>query len=159
MIGEKIEYFRDQLTQRLGELLAEVNKPVKDSTDLNQNLPDPNDRATAESDMNFTLRIRERETKLMIKLQEALKRIENGTYGICEECEEEISEARLKARPMTILCIDCKREQEIPEELVSSTVTGYAAERIQILSQRILTTKNLLNIINRNDLFSEISKG
>ena len=112
MIREKIEYFRNQLTQKLGELLAEANKPVKDSSDFNQNFPDPNDRATAESDMSFTLRIRERETKLMIKLQEALERIANGTYGICEECEEEISEARLRARPMTTLCIDCKREQE-----------------------------------------------
>lgn len=112
MIGEKTEYFRDQLTQKVGELLAEFNKPVKDSIDLNQNFPDANDRATAESDMNFIFRMRERETKLMIKLQEALERIENGTYGICEECEEEISEARLRVRPMTTLCIECKREQE-----------------------------------------------
>ena len=117
MIGEKIEYFRDELTQRLAELLVEVNKPVKDSTDLNQNLPDPNDRATAESDMSFTLRIREREMKLMAKITEALERIESGTYGICEECEEEISEARLKARPMTTLCIECKREQETAEKV------------------------------------------
>ena len=113
MTEEKIEYFRNQLTQKLGVLLAEVNKPIKDSTDSNQNLPDPNDRATAESDINFTLRIRERETKLMIKIKEALERIDNGTYGICEECEEEISEARLKARPITTLCIECKREEEM----------------------------------------------
>ena len=115
MIGEKIEYFRNELHQQLGQLSAEVNRPVKDSTDLNQNLPDPNDRATAESDISFTLRIRERETKLMVKIKEALDRIDKGTYGICEECEEEISEARLKARPVTTLCIDCKREQETAE--------------------------------------------
>ena len=115
LIGEKIEYFRNELHQQLGQLSAEVNRPVKDSTDLNQNLPDPNDRATAESDISFTLRIRERETKLMVKIKEALDRIDKGTYGICEECEEEISEARLKARPVTTLCIDCKREQETAE--------------------------------------------
>ena len=117
MIGEKTEYFRDQITQKLDELLAEFNKPVMDSGDFNEKCPDPNDRATAESDMNFTFRLRERETKLMRKLREALERIENGTYGICEECEEEISEARLKARPMTTLCIECIREQENAEKV------------------------------------------
>lgn len=104
------------LTERLDDLLAEGNKPVKDPSDLNQNLPDPNDRATRESDINFALRIRERDTKLMGKIEEALEKVENGTYGICEECEEDISEARLKARPVTTLCIECKKEQEIGEK-------------------------------------------
>ncbi len=113
---KKIGYFKNLLTERLDDLLAEGNKPVKDPSDLNQNLPDPNDRATLESDINFALRIRERDTKLMGKIEETLEKIENGTYGICEECEEDISEARLKARPVTTLCIECKKEQEIGEK-------------------------------------------
>ena len=100
---EKTEYFKNLLTQRLDDLLLEVNKPVKDRTDLNQHLPDPNDRATMESDINFNLRIRERERPLMGEIEETLERIEHGIYGICEECEEEISEGRLKAGPITTL--------------------------------------------------------
>jgi DnaK suppressor protein len=63
------------------------------------------------------LRIRDRERRLINKIKEALERIENGTFGICEMCEEDISEARLKARPVTTLCIDCKIEQEKNEKL------------------------------------------
>ena len=116
LTDEKTEYFKNSLTQRLDDLMPGMNKPIKDPTDLNQNLPDPNDRATMESDINFSLRIRERDTKLMRKVKEALERIENGAYGICEECEEEISEGRLEARPITTLCIECKTEQEIEEK-------------------------------------------
>ena len=79
------------------------------------NFPDPTDRATQESDRTFELRIRDRERRLINKIQEALARIETGTFGICEVCEEDISEARLKARPVTTLCIDCKMEQEKKE--------------------------------------------
>jgi DnaK suppressor protein len=63
------------------------------------------------------LRIRDRERRLINKIKEALERIDNGTFGICEMCEEDISEARLKARPVTTLCIDCKIEQEKKEKL------------------------------------------
>ena len=86
-------------------------------SDLNENMPDPADRATLESDRNFELRIRDRERKLINKIKEALERIEDGTYGICESCEEDISEERLKARPVTTLCIDCKTKQEDEERL------------------------------------------
>jgi DnaK suppressor protein len=82
-----------------------------------ENLPDPSDRASLESDRNFTLRIRDRERKLIVKIREALDRIEDGTYGICEECEEEISAERLKARPVTTLCIECKKRQETEEKV------------------------------------------
>jgi DnaK suppressor protein len=81
------------------------------------NLPDPTDRAALESDRNFMLRIRDRERKLIVKIKEAIERIDSGTYGICEMCGEEISEARLKARPVTTLCIECKRKQETEEKL------------------------------------------
>jgi len=82
--------------------------------------PDPVDRASLESDRNFLLRIRDRERKLIGKIQKALERVENETFGICERCGEDISEERLKARPVTTLCINCKAEQENKEKLMGS---------------------------------------
>ena len=114
---KKLGEFRKLLDERLDELLHEANKTVTGMTSHKENLPDPADRATLESDRNFTLRIRDRERKLIVKIKEAIDRIENGTYGICEMCGEEISEARLKARPVTTLCIDCKKSQEMDEKL------------------------------------------
>jgi DnaK suppressor protein len=78
---------------------------------------DPADRATMESDRAFTLRLRDRERMLIKKIQSAINRIENGTFGICDECGEDISIARLKARPVTKLCIDCKSKQEEEESV------------------------------------------
>jgi DnaK suppressor protein len=117
MSKQKLQYFRNLLGERLEELFNEANKTVSGMTDFDDNLPDPSDRATLESDRNFTLRIRDRERKLIGKIKEALERIDNGSYGICEICGEEISEARLKARPMTTLCIECKRKQETDEKM------------------------------------------
>jgi DnaK suppressor protein len=114
---EHKEYFKNLLSKRLSDLLQEANRTVSGMTDLNENFPDPTDRATMESDRNFTLRIRDRERKLIGKIQEALDRIEDGTFGICEECGEEISFERLSARPVTTLCIDCKKRQENEERL------------------------------------------
>ena len=88
---------------------------MSEMTSDTTNFPDPTDRATQESDRSFELRIRDRERRLINKIQEALGRIEAGTFGVCEVCEEDISEARLKARPVTTLCIDCKMEQEKKE--------------------------------------------
>jgi len=117
MSKQKLEYFRKLMDKTMAELFDEANKTVSDMTTHNGNLPDPADRATLESDRNFTLRIRDRERKLIGKIKEALQRIESGTYGICESCGEEISEARLKARPVTTLCIECKTKQEQEEKL------------------------------------------
>jgi DnaK suppressor protein len=69
-----------------------------------------------ESNRNSVLRIRDRERKLIFKIQEALTRIDEGTFGICEECNEEIGIERLKARPVTTLCIECKSSQEVEEK-------------------------------------------
>jgi DnaK suppressor protein len=85
-------------------------------TDQSDNYPDPTDRATAESNRNFELRIRDRERKLLAKIKEALERLENGTYGICENCDDEISIKRLEARPVTTLCVKCKTAQEKHEK-------------------------------------------
>jgi DnaK suppressor protein len=117
MSKQKIDYFKNLLGERMEELLHEANKTVSGMTAHDDNLPDPTDRATLESDRNFTLRIRDRERKLIGKIKEAMERIDTGTYGICELCGEEISEARLKARPVTTLCIECKRKQENEEKL------------------------------------------
>ncbi|NVL90136.1 MAG: RNA polymerase-binding protein DksA [Desulfobacterales bacterium] len=110
-----IEYFRKLLTERLENLVTEANKTVSGMTGEIVNFPDPTDRASLESDRNFMLRIRDRERKLIMKIREALGRIENGTYGICESCGSAISAKRLKARPVTTQCIDCKTEEEAKE--------------------------------------------
>ncbi len=108
MTTERLEYFRGVLQEEMRALLGEAGKTVSEMTADTTNFPDPNDRATQESDRTFELRIRDRERRLINKIREALERIDDGTFGICEMCEEEISEARLKARPVTTLCIDCK---------------------------------------------------
>jgi DnaK suppressor protein len=81
-----------------------------------ENFPDPTDRAALEADRNFMLRIRDRESKLIKKIKQALERIDGGTYGICESCGEDISIKRLKARPVTTQCIDCKSKEEALEK-------------------------------------------
>jgi len=113
----KLEEFQKILQGQLDELLREAGKTVSEMTDEKSNFPDPTDRASLESDRNFELRIRDRERKLIMKIREALERIDNGEFGICESCEEMIGEARLKARPVTTLCIDCKTEQERQEKI------------------------------------------
>ena len=114
---EKMETYKSLLTQKINELLSEAGKTVTEMTNGKENYPDPNDRASLESDRNFELRIRDRERKLIMKMQEAIKRIEDGVFGICEVCGGQISEKRLMARPVTTLCIDCKTKQEKMEKL------------------------------------------
>lgn len=117
MKPEKLEAFRKLLIQKINELLNEAGKTVTEMTNGKENFPDPNDRASLEADRNFELRIRDRERKLIVKMQEAIKRIDDGTYGICESCGGPISEKRLMARPVTTDCIDCKTKQEKLEKL------------------------------------------
>ena len=114
---KQLIYFKNLLNKRLDDLLTEANRTVTGMSDVKENMPDPADRATLESDRNFTLRIRDRERRLIGKIKDALERIENGTYGICESCEEDISDERLKARPVTTLCIECKKRQEDEERI------------------------------------------
>lgn len=115
MHKKEIEFFRILLTQRMQELRSEAGKTVE-NMDEDENFPDPTDRASMESNRNSVLRIRDRERKLIFKIQEALQRLDDGQYGLCEECGEEIAIERLKARPVTTLCIDCKSSQEIAEK-------------------------------------------
>jgi len=114
---KKLEKFKQSLTEKLDDLLTGANKTVSGMTDPVENFPDPTDRASMESERNFELRIRDRERKLIGKVKEALERIEDGSYGICEGCSDDISEQRLMARPVTTLCIDCKKKQESAEKI------------------------------------------
>ena len=116
MDKELLEQFREQLKQKQAEILEEVGRTLSEMTDQTTNIPDPNDRATIESGRSFELRIRDRERKLLGKIEEALNRIDEGTFGICEDCGEEIGLKRLEARPVTTLCIDCKTLQETNEK-------------------------------------------
>lgn len=109
-------FFKELLHKRLDELFQEAEKTVAGMTDTEETFPDPTDRATLESDRNFMLRIRDRERKLISKIREAIQRIEDGEFGVCESCGDDIGIERLKARPVTTLCIDCKRKQEASEK-------------------------------------------
>lgn len=112
MTPEQLEYFRILFNQKIDELLREAGKTVSGMTGTTESFPDLTDRASQESDRDFELRIRDRERKLIKKMREALERIDNGTFGICVSCGKKISEKRLMARPVTLLCIDCKKKQE-----------------------------------------------
>ncbi len=114
MKKKDIEYFRNLLNDRLEELLSHGDDTVSGMTVPKENFPDPTDRASLETDRNFMLRIRDREHKLIKKVKKALQRIENGSFGICDSCGEPIAIKRLKARPVTTQCIECKTKEEWP---------------------------------------------
>ena len=116
MKKKDINFFKEFLTGRLEELLSHADDTVSGMTAPKENFPDPTDRAALESDRNFMLRIRDRESKLIKKIKKALARIENGTFGTCETCGEDISIERMKARPVTSQCIDCKSKEEALEK-------------------------------------------
>ena len=116
MDKKKLKYFRGLLQDQLDELIDEALKTVNGMTNLKDTFPDPTDRAALETDRNFLLRIRDRERKLIEKIKEALDRIDNGQFGVCELCGKEIGEKRLMARPVTTLCIECKKKQEAREK-------------------------------------------
>ena len=116
MLREKNKkYFKKWLTQRLNESLGKACDTLADISDLKNRLSDEVEQSSLSSDIDFTLRIRDREAKLIGKIRDALERLEDGTFGICEECGEEIPLKRLMARPATTLCIECKKAQESEE--------------------------------------------
>jgi DnaK suppressor protein len=116
MDKKDLDDFEQLLSGHLKELLSQADDTVSDMTGPTDNFPDPTDRASLEADRNFILRIRDREHKLIKKIKKALDRIENGTFGVCESCGEDISVNRLKARPVTTQCIDCKTKEEAMEK-------------------------------------------
>jgi DnaK suppressor protein len=116
MDKKQATYFREKLEKISNDILTGADKTISEMTDHSDNYPDPTDRAAAESDRSFELRIRDRERKLLNKIKEAVERIDNGTYGICDECGDDIASERLEARPVTTYCIDCKTRQEQEEK-------------------------------------------
>ncbi len=109
--------FKNLLQEQMDDLLQNAGETVSEMTEEKTNFPDPTDRASLESDRNFELRIRDRERKLINKIREAIERIEDGSFGLCETCEEPIGVERLRARPVTTLCIECKTEEERQEKI------------------------------------------
>jgi DnaK suppressor protein len=120
MEDKDLEYLKNFLTQWMEELLSHAGNTVEDLMETQQNLADPLDRASYESNRITALRIRDRESLLIKKIQASLEDIENGDYGICEDCGEDISIGRLKARPVTSYCIDCKTKRESAEKLTGT---------------------------------------
>ena len=116
MEKESLEEFRNILQGRLDDLLSEAHSTVSCLIQGEEHFPDPIDLATAEADHNFLLRIRERERNLIFKIRKAMQRIDDGNYGECENCGEEIGLKRLRSRPVTTLCIECKAEIESREK-------------------------------------------
>ncbi len=117
MKPERLEFFRNLLNERLEALIKDAESGVGDLVSEKENLPDSIDLATHESNRDFTLRMRDRERKLIYKIREAVGRIEEGEYGECVVCGEDISEGRMLARPVTTHCIDCKTEAEQQERV------------------------------------------
>jgi DnaK suppressor protein len=110
------QHFRDILLAWKKELMEEVDRTVHHMQDEAANFPDPNDRASQESEFSMELRTRDRERKLLKKINESLDLLDEGEYGFCESCGVEIGIRRLEARPTATLCIDCKTLDEIREK-------------------------------------------
>ena len=119
MDATEIDHFRQLLEEELALLLARAEMTVSelmgDSADV---VPDPLDRATQDLSRNNIFRMRSRESRLIKKIRQRLQAIADGSYGICEDCEEPISIARLKARPVTSYCIGCKLRREAHEKAI-----------------------------------------
>ena len=116
MSKEQLDHFRRILGIWKQDLMQEVDRTMLHMKDEAANFPDPNDRATQESEFSLELRTRDRERKLIRKIDEAIKRIEDGTYGYCVETGEEIGIKRLEARPVATLCVEAQERRERREK-------------------------------------------
>ncbi len=112
----QVEHFRELLNEWKNVLMEEVDRTVHHMQDEAANFPDPNDRATQESEFTMELRARDRERKLIKKIDESLNHLESEDFGYCEKCGVEIGVRRLEARPTATMCIDCKTLEEIREK-------------------------------------------
>ena len=116
MSDGQLEHFRQILNAWKAELMSEVDRTLNTMQDESTALPDVNDRATQEEEFAIELRTRDRERKLIRKIEQSLEAIQSGDYGFCETCGIEISLRRLEARPTATQCIDCKTLAEIKEK-------------------------------------------
>jgi DnaK suppressor protein len=119
--AKDLKQIKALLQSKINELMAEAGKTVIDMAGQEEKLPDLNDRASLESELNLEIRMRERERKLIVKMRETIERIDAGDYGICEECGEPIGVKRLMARPVTTYCIECKTREEKLQKLQGRT--------------------------------------
>jgi len=115
MNENQVEHFRNILVAWKTNLLDEVSRTINLMQDENINHPDPNDRASQETDMSLELRNRDRERKLLKKIDQTIARVDGDDYGWCDRCGIEIGIRRLEARPTAELCVDCKTLNEIKE--------------------------------------------
>jgi len=116
MNKKQLERFRKILEQERVAIIERANKTLAEESVVDQgDLPDEIDQASAEYNQSFTFRLRDREKFLLSKVEGALKKIDEGNFGICDSCDEPIAVKRLEARPVTTLCIRCKEEQEMEE--------------------------------------------
>ena len=111
----QLQHFRELLNAWKQELMEEVDRTMLHMKDDAANFPDPSDRATQESDFGLELRTRDRERKLLRKIDSGLLRIEDGSYGFCEETGDEIGLRRLEARPVATLCLEAQERRELAE--------------------------------------------
>jgi DnaK suppressor protein len=117
MRRREVERYRTLLEGQLASLLGTSGQAVHQMVgEPGDEIPDPNDRATVEEGRNWSLRLRDRDRRLIGKIEDALGRLQTGTFGRCTSCGKPISAARLRARPVTDLCIDCKTEAERAEK-------------------------------------------
>ena len=115
MSDEQMAHFRSILTQWRQDLMEEVDRTVHHMRDEAANFPDPADRATQEEEFSIELRTRDRERKLIKKIDQTLERLDQGDFGYCDTCGVEIGLRRLEARPTATQCVDCKALDEIRE--------------------------------------------
>ena len=116
MNEKQVQHFKNILLEWKRSLMEEVDRTVHHMQDDAANFPDPNDRATQESEFSMELRARDRERKLIKKIDESMSHLESDDFGYCEACGVEIGVKRLEARPTATLCIDCKILDEIREK-------------------------------------------
>jgi DnaK suppressor protein len=115
MSDNQLDHFSKLLNTWKNELITEINRTVHHMQDEAANFPDPSDRATQESEFGLELRTRDRERKLLRKIESALRRIEDGSYGFCEITGEEIGLKRLEARPVATLSLEAQERREQAE--------------------------------------------
>ena len=119
MSKKQLDHFKKILLKWKSQLESEAGKTVRHMKNESVSFADPNDRASQESDFGLELRTRDRERKLLKKIQFSLKNIENGSYGFCEETGEEIGLGRLEARPVATLCLEAQERREIKDKQYS----------------------------------------
>lgn len=126
MKRQEREFFRDLLTTWLEELCDRADAAVAEFKNTDITAADPLEKAALDYDQSLAIRMRDRESRLIHRIRESIAKLEDGTYGICDLCEEEIAIERMMARPIANLCITCKTQLEAIERLASKAGRSYA---------------------------------